>query len=458
MEMIRSYLNEYKTLKPGPGLKANSRHFVKYILTSCWPKMHRRVFGWSTITLIKQLSAINHDQIADALRSTSESLSVEPDPDLHNFLVTGKDLYLMRLLDYHPVLNPEGPPSTDLAPIPEALIDATKSITSYTYSPDVAIDFNNILTSSLVAYAIRLDLVDRALHKLKGRVPNDQQLQTLQSLFDSLSVSVRAVFVITHSRVMRKHLRLIFDYLKLPEDQDEGSSMHFITTLMESHCQRSDEVQRFADYLKPSRVRDRSGDSAVNDDDQADDDLSSDDDDNRSLGHVATSEVFRRWIMSLVEHFTSIRLLEHACDKLSESDEIKISLIGVDHWRTKVPAWSSITAMIRDMAPPGSVDGYIEYLETSIRNFQPTSPPPGTMAQIRENVLLPFHNLLKSTPQYINSCQHCEAVLVAVMAYIATANASQPSDSDPKMSRLQELFQARSQVFHYDHQLTKSCS
>src|SRR6516164_6207921 len=203
METIRDYLKEYKMLKPGPSLKDYSRRFVKYILTSCWPKMHRRVFGWSTVTLIKQLSAINHDQIANAFRSTSELLSVEPDLDLHNFLDMGKDQYLTRILDYHPVLTPEGTWSTDLAPIPQVLIDATKSPTFYTYSPNMAIDFHNILTSSLVAYAIRLDLVDRALQKLKGRVPDGRQLEILRSLFDLLSVSVRAVFVITHSRVMR---------------------------------------------------------------------------------------------------------------------------------------------------------------------------------------------------------------------------------------------------------------
>ena len=183
LETIRCYLNEYKTLAEGQR-KEISRIFVKFILTSCWPKMYRRVHSWPCLSLIMQLCAIDRDTI-QFWSSQREPLPVQPDIALLNFLQSGWDLYLPKLLDHHPDVKAR---STDTAPLPQKLLDAIISKGSYTYSTDVAIDFHNLLTSSLIAYVVRLDYVDRALRKLKGRRLPDSG--TIGPLFDGLSVAV----------------------------------------------------------------------------------------------------------------------------------------------------------------------------------------------------------------------------------------------------------------------------
>jgi hypothetical protein len=159
---IRSYLNEYKTFQ---GARNDiSSIFVKYIITSCWPKMYRRIHSWSSLNLIKQICSIDYATI-QSLSLQSAPPPVQLDISFLNFLEAGWNIYLPDLLDHHP--NVEAL-STDKAPHPQVLLDAIKSKGTYAYSADVAINFHNLLTSFLVAYIICLDYVDSAMWQLDG--------------------------------------------------------------------------------------------------------------------------------------------------------------------------------------------------------------------------------------------------------------------------------------------------
>jgi hypothetical protein len=456
LETVRSYLNDYKTLPEGER-KEISRIFVKFILTSCWPKMYRRVHSWSSLSLIKQLCAIDRNAIQD-LSSRFEQPLVQPDIALLNFLQTGWDLYVPKLLDHHPDVKAC---STDAAPLPQKLLSAIISKGSYTYSTDVAIDFHNLLTSSLIAYAVRLDYVDRALRKLNGKRLSDPE--AIGPLFDVLAIAVRAIFALSHSKAMAAHMNMLSGSVRLPKDQDASDSLSFISNLIDNHCQRSEEAKSLGSYLKPRGEGRNNSSQDVNSDgpssrgavtsngQNSQEDNSGDMWEDNSEDEVLASEftrtdltpdkndsersgthgpvVFRRWIMSLVDHFTSIRVLERACVKLPESTEINFSLLGVDHRRATLPDWKTMETIARQLTSAESEIGtekFIADLKAYIEKYEPEQSLPGTTARHRDNVLLPFQELLKPdldhprTLPVVTTCLHCEATLIAVMAYLAT--------------------------------------
>lgn len=132
--------------------------------------------------------------------------------------------------------------------------------------------------------------------------------------------------------------------------------------------------------------------------------------------------------MSLVDHFTSIRVLERACVKLPENTNISFSLLGVDHRRSDLPDWKTIETIIRQLTSAESEIGSVKFiadLKAYVEDYVSEGSMPGTAAQYRDNVVLPFQNQLKANPAYtskcpvVTSCLHCEATLMAVMTYLA---------------------------------------
>jgi hypothetical protein len=459
LETIRSYLNEYKTL-PAAQQKVISRIFTTFITTSCWPKMHRRVYSWSSLSLIKQLCAIDRDTL-QSLSSKLETPYVLPDVSLFKFLQTGWNSYLPRLLDHHPDVKSS---STGTAPLPQKLLDAITSKGSYLYSRDVAIDFHNLLTSSLITYVVRLDYVDRALRKLNGKIPTDPH--PLELLFDGLSIAIRAVCAISHSKAMAAHMNLLSGYVRLPKDQDASDSLSFISDLIENNSMQSLEAQGVAQYLKSrgegrkhsdqSNGQDGNSDGPSSRDGVTDDGQNSKEDNsndcweddfeddglpteltgtpftpnkNDSEGSVTPEPVIiRRWIMSLVDHFASILVLERACVKLPDSGEISFSLLGVDHRRRNLPDWKKVETITRQLmlaVPTKKTDTFITQLKAYIKNYRSDGCIPGTEARLRDSAILPFQGLLKhdldpqSQTESVTACLHCEATLMALMSYLA---------------------------------------
>ena len=150
--------------------------------------------------------------------------------------------------------------------------------------------------------------------------------------------------------------------------------------------------------------------------------------------------IFRRWIMSLVDHFTSVRVLERACV------EISLTLLGVDHRRATLPDWDSMEDFLRKLTYSEIKehrDEYIKLLKGYIKEYEPEDALPGTAARHRDTFFLPFRRQLKPDPakppppsQMVTTCLHCEAILIAVMTYLA-------GDSEHELGL---LFEARSSL------------
>ena len=136
--------------------------------------------------------------------------------------------------------------------------------------------------------------------------------------------------------------------------------------------------------------------------------------------------IYRRWIMSLVDHFTSIRVLEQACVKLPAGENVSFSLLGMDHQKQTLPDWEIMENIICQLQPMESVsrETYIADLKSYIETYERKGAQPGTAARYRDTVVLPFQEQLKSdtvprNSQPVAACFHCEAILIAVMAYLA---------------------------------------
>ena len=94
--------------------------------------------------------------------------------------------------------------------------------------------------------------------------------------------------------------------------------------------------------------------------------------------------IFRRWIMSLVDHFASVQVLERASVKLPVGDVINFSLLGVDHQRMTLPNWMTLEAIIRQLTMAASWhhrEKYLVHLKAYIQKYETGDSLPGTAAR-----------------------------------------------------------------------------
>jgi hypothetical protein len=133
--------------------------------------------------------------------------------------------------------------------------------------------------------------------------------------------------------------------------------------------------------------------------------------------------------MSFVDHFTLVQVLEQACVRLLKGATINFSLLSMDHRRMVLPNWETMEAIIHQLTwaePMAMVEKYIAHLKAHIEEYETEDSIPGMAAQYQDSVVLPFQEQLKPNPdhppmhQVVLACFHCEATLVAVMAYLAT--------------------------------------
>jgi hypothetical protein len=139
--------------------------------------------------------------------------------------------------------------------------------------------------------------------------------------------------------------------------------------------------------------------------------------------------------MCLVEHFTSIHVLEKACIRLLKEEEITFLLLGVDHHETTLPDWEVFATLIHQLTiteTPDRQNCFINTLKAWISSYEAQEargagearkakqPLPAMTVRYEQMVIKPFQGLLKgeSKPLVVASCLHCEATLLAVMLYL----------------------------------------
>jgi hypothetical protein len=153
------------------------------------------------------------------------------------------------------------------------------------------------------------------------------------------------------------------------------------------------------------------------------------------------SVVYRKWIMGLVEHLASIRVLEQVSRKLKPKANISIALIGLDRPSLKSEGWDAMETIIRKLCqdkslvskvskmplPPDFPDKVIGILRSEVNNYQrPGSSIHKTSMRFEASVYAFFQNLLADNPDIkkldFQGCNHCEAILMAVIYRIIHKN------------------------------------
>ena len=147
--------------------------------------------------------------------------------------------------------------------------------------------------------------------------------------------------------------------------------------------------------------------------------------------------------MGLVDHFSSICVLEHVSHRLPPGAKINFSLLGLNRPQLQCGDWATMKQEIQRLCtdkslvsttlasrqwlrtlPPDFADQAIKIIETKVDEYkQPEGSVKKTSMRFEAAVYSFFRSLLKSQvdacPPIFKGCGHCEAILMAVIHRIS---------------------------------------
>ena len=153
MGILESYLNDFKQ----PGLVKDSRNLLsntmfKYIIASCFKKMYCRAFHWALCFMIKNLTGLNWESVANF-----KSITIKNDWRLSDFLRMNTTWLISNnnetFGEYVMTSNPSK--SLDnLASLNNFLTQASGPLrsTTYVFDSNITSTFHTLLLSSLYCY------------------------------------------------------------------------------------------------------------------------------------------------------------------------------------------------------------------------------------------------------------------------------------------------------------------
>jgi hypothetical protein len=452
---IESYLEDYRALRSGidsnsdvnkAARQANRDRFQKYILTSCWVKMHTRAEHWISIGIITSICNTSQFSVSTAATAADfeEDNVVQVDQDLFTFLRGGlgpESRYIEDIMEYY-VYHMRGrssnPSSSNLESL-QVLVNAEiwnhkENGNCYRYTPDIAAAFHRLLIASLLSYVFRLRIVNEAVRALPD-VPDSAIPPPIEAAFVQLLLSAQLLFFLSHSRILKNHLKLLKSVLTIPTEAQAGMYTESFVKFELWHDDQAydkDLIRRIE--ALPVTVRgppqprpvEVAGEEVL---DRA-----------QPVSDTQTEveTVYRRWIMGLVDHFASIRVLERVSGRLPPEAKINFSILGLNRPSLTAGNWeamveeiqtvckdSSLTSRVSQKPlPPDFANKAIMTLETKIRGYKAPKSVNKTSARFEATVYSSFQSLL-SKPSMLrdfSGCGHCEAILMAIIHRISNKN------------------------------------
>jgi hypothetical protein len=437
---IESYLEDYRALLSIPqtdNRQSNRNKFQKYILTSCWMKMHSRAGHWISVGMITSLCNIPDKSLTFAAEQMDGTLNMQIDRDLRSYLKGGlksdSSGYIDRILEYdsHRWKGIKTDFSVD------SIVETKDGEVPYT--PGIAVAFHHLLVSSLLSYVIRLRIVDKAVRALSGP-PNDAAV----SAFGLLHISAQFLFLVSHSELFRKHSKLL-SYIPSLTVPTEAFAISYtkefasIVTLHAKHHANDKLLIGSCNSPSPGPVgvsavqaldNEESAAAAIEELDAAATDEVLD----RVPGqgnHGGVEVVYRRWIMGMVDHFASLRVLERVSAKLPPEGKVNFSILGLNRPKLEYDSWATMVGEIQKLCqdsslvslasnkplPPDFADKAIRIIETKIKDYKASEVVNKTSKWFEAKVYLFFKNLISETPikRDFSGCGHCEAILMAII-------------------------------------------
>jgi hypothetical protein len=416
MRILESYLNEYKQSNMTNDERSSiSDKMSKYIIGSCFKKMYRRAFHWASSFMIGILTFNTLDGVAPL------SIAIKPDHRLSMFLkATTEDrpsssTFGQWVMTYHPSKSLDKLPSLD-----DFLTPASGS-SDYQFDQNIAATFHNLLVSSLYAYLCLMKRLSPFIAKANIAKADEEKVRRCVGPFSN---AILILYLVSHSNAMKAH----FTYMGLPltypthqaSDYYKKQVDKFITAIYTRMGWDQDEVL-------PEATDDEDGNPQEN---YVEDFKEND-----------ARSIYRRSLMSFVDHHAALRLLQRRSLRLPADEMIELSLIAVK----QPPApryfpWEEMEKVIHKTCQdfksttPNPVEGQdmINKIEEHLRRNE----IPDDKAILPFKTLLEIHdnNEQKVNSQYpfFNACIHCESSLATILRHLHYVD-----NSD-----LHELFQA----------------
>jgi hypothetical protein len=374
----------------------------KYIIASCFKKMYRRAFHWSSYNMIRRLIEIRWPM------SIFPPVHIKADGRLSSFLGTiidnNSETFGSWVMTYHPSK------SVDLHFLDEFLT-LTLGPSDYQFDNKIAAIFHDLLLSSLYAYLCFALLLK---HFKKARNQKEEEIQGFVGFFSN---AIRVLYLVLHSNVMRAYFANVPIHLPHPTPKnllyDKFQVDHFIRKKL--------EILNFEEKKISAIMEDKDKDK------DKDEDKDEDEDKEDYVEHFKDKDgrlVYRRSLMSFVDHFAGLRLLERRSLVLPADETIKLSLIAVRKAGYYYSPWEEMKKVIdktcKDFAPPNTpnpIDG--QDMINKIKEHLQKSSDDVPVIKSFKTLLTIFdtqsRGLEKTKYPVFRACIHCESSLAAIL-------------------------------------------
>ena len=411
--------------------------------------MHTRAEHWVSIGMITSICNLDENTLITEVSRMGDTF-VQRDRHLTQFL---KDIlmpgsYIRVIMDYH-IYRMKG----QLEDNEEFSVDPLVNVEThndekggevYVYTTAIAVTFHRLLVSSLLSYVFRLRIVDKAVRAFPVNPPDEVITAFLQLL-----LSAQLLFAVSNSKLFRKHSSLFNDLLSIPtEDRVRKYTQDFEAFTQwhaNSHVDDKLLIERIGalatskDSPQPqaSAVKDSAVQASATEASASEELDAGTTDEVLDSAQSEVGVVYRRWIMGMVDHFTSIRVLERVCGKLPPKGTINFCILGLNRPK-KLPSgsWAMMVGEIRKLCedgslaskasetplPPDLADKVIEIIETKIYEYEVHRTVNKTSSQFESRVYKFFPDLLSKRECNFTGRGHCEAILMAIIHRIQEKN------------------------------------
>lgn len=427
MKIFESYLNEFKE----SNLTKDERNSIsdkmfKYIIGSCYNKMHRRAFHWASCVMIGSLTTVNWSSMPNF-----SSVPIGPDRRLAKFLSTttsiedipgsGKKTFGQWAMTFHPSGNLDKLPSLD------DFLTHASGPSNYQFDQHLAAIFHNLLLSSLYTY---LCLIVQLTKNIKNVVDpqkiSKEEEEKIQKYVGPFSNAIRILYLVSHSNAMKAYFSCVALPFNSPSHQGSEYYKNVVQKVIGTKIGRDIGSEAYVDEDGDPNPRE----NYVEDYKESD-----------------ARSIYRRSIMSFVDHYAALNLLERRSLGLPANERIKLVLIAVRDPKTYYFPWEEMEKVIHKTCQ--------DFTSTT------SNPVEGQVIidKIKEHLnrievyvnqaILSFKTLLKNhteDKQLVDSQYppfpasiHCESSLAAILCCLHSEFDNLLNRDD---SKLHDLFQA----------------
>ena len=402
--------------------------------------MKSRAEHWISIGMVVCLCFIDERIFSSA----AQNPFVQSDLDLTTFLKGGEFSYVEEIMEYHfDYKSRKDDKVYSIDPIVNVkTYNDENSNEGYNYTPEIAVAFHRLLISSLLSYIFRLRIVETAVKAMpESTLPESP----VAAAFNQLHISTQLLFVLSHSRLFKMHLKMLSHHLQLPtDDAAQTYIQEFVTITLshERHLKDNDLINQIlgSNNPPPEPCPESVQAPATEESDAGTDELPD--------AGKETDVIFRRWIMGLVDHYASIRVLERVSRRLPPEGKIKFTILGLNRSPLPNDSWDKMVGEIRSLCQdislvsqarasigenlkallenPDLASKAIQIIETKINKFYlQDSSVNKTSLRFETMVYNFFKDLISQKPnsnRLFAGCNHCEAILMAIIHRISTKN------------------------------------